>query len=169
MRIIPLLMLLVTPCATLPTLAGDVFGLWSANPVTSTAGSSRERLTVRFEPHSKGEVFTVDRIDGDGRSTTSSTILYLDGKPRDFRGFGCSGTQSSRRVDSQTVEILRSCTNGEWTRFVRRSTIRPKELVLEITDQQSDGRRFERRLILEKQFGGRTKPPKSSENETRER
>ena len=164
MRIIPLLMLMVTLCDTLPTLAGDAFGLWNANPVTST-GSSSERLTVRFEPHTKGEVFTLDRIDGDGRSTTSSTILYLDGKPRDFQGFGCSGTQLSRRVDSQTVEILRSCTSGEWTRFVRRLSALPRELVLEITDQQPNGRRFERRLMLEKQLGGATKQPKSPENE----
>jgi hypothetical protein len=27
----------------------------------------------------------------------------------------------------------------------------PKELVLEITEQNTDGRRFERRLVLEKQ------------------
>jgi hypothetical protein len=46
------------------------------------------------------------------------TILYLDGTSRDFQDFGCSGTQSSRRVDSQTVEILLQCANGGWTRFV---------------------------------------------------
>jgi hypothetical protein len=96
-------------------------------------------------------VFTLDRIDGDGRSTTSSTILYLDSNPRDFQGFGCSGTQSSRRLDSQTVEILRTCASGEWTRFIRRLSTQPKVLLLEITEQQPDGRRFERRLVLEKQ------------------
>ena len=104
---------------------------------------------MRIEPHAKGEVFTLDRIEGDGRSTTSSTILYFDGKARDFQDPGCSGTQSSRRVDGQTVEILRKCAGGEWTRFVRRSAVQPKELVLEITEQHPDGRRFERRLVLE--------------------
>lgn len=79
------------------------------------------------------------------------TILYLDGTSRDFQDFGCSGTQSSRRVDSQTVEILRQCANGGWTRFVRRLAAQPKDLVLEITEQYTDGRRFERRLVLEKQ------------------
>ena len=106
---------------------------------------------MRFEPHTKGEVFTLDQIDGDGRSTTSSTILYLDNKPREFQGFGCSGTQSSRRLDSQTVEIVRTCASGEWTRFVRRLSTQPKELVLEITQQQPDGRHIERRVVLEKQ------------------
>ena len=70
---------------------------------------------------------------------------------RDFQDFGCSGTQSSRRVDSQTVEILRKCANGGWTRFVRRLAAQPKDLVLEITEHYADGRRFERHLILEKQ------------------
>jgi hypothetical protein len=83
---------------------------------------------VRFEPHSKGEVFTLDRIDQDDRSTTSSTILYLDSKPREFQDFGCSGTQSSKRLDSQTVEILRACDSGERTRFIRRLSTNAKEL-----------------------------------------
>lgn len=51
------------------------------------------------------------------------------------------------------MEILRTCGSGEWTRFVRRSSAQPNELVLEITEQHPDGRRFERRLVLEKQSG----------------
>lgn len=136
------------------TATGDMtaFGLWKVNPASSISPRfSRESLTARFELHTKGEVFTLDRIDGDGRSTTSSTILYLDGKPREFQGFGCSGTQSSRRLDSQTVEIVRTCAGGEWTRFIRRLSAQSKDLVLEISEQQPDGRRFERRLVLEKQ------------------
>jgi hypothetical protein len=53
-------------------------------------------------------------------------------------------------VDSRTVEILRMCATGDWVRFVRRSALQPKELVLEITEQRSDGHRFERRLVFEK-------------------
>ena len=135
MRRFPLLTLLAAAC-----WADGAFGTWKT-----------KTLTVRFEPHTKGEVFTLDKIDGDGRITTSSTILYLDGKPRDFGDTHCSGTQSSRRVDSRTVEILQKCSSGEWTRFIRRLAMQPKELVLEITEQHTDGRRFERRLILEKQ------------------
>jgi hypothetical protein len=135
MRTFSLLTLLAAAC-----WADGAFGTWKT-----------KTLTVRFEPHAKGEVFTLNRIDGDGRTTTSSTILYLDGKPRDFEEPKCSGTQSSRRLDGQTVEILRKCASGEWTRFIRRLAMQPKELVLEITEQHTDGRRFERRLILEKQ------------------
>ena len=105
---------------------------------------------MRFEPHTKGEIFTLDRVDPDGRSTTTSTILYLDSKPRDFQGFGCSGTQSSKRLDSQTVEILRACDSGARTRFIRRLSTNPKELVLEITEEQPNGGRLERRLVLER-------------------
>jgi hypothetical protein len=123
------------------------------NPIRSTltGDAQAKNITVRFEPHAKGEVFTLDRTGGDGRITTSSTVLYLDGKPRDFEDLGCSGTQSSRRVDSQGVEILRTCASGDWTRFVRRPGAQPKEMIIEITEQHSDGRRFERRLLLEKQ------------------
>jgi hypothetical protein len=104
---------------------------------------------VRFAPHPMGEVFTLDRVDQHGRATTSSTILYLDGKAREFEGFGCSGTQSSRRLNSQTVEILRACNSGESTRMVRRLSADPKQLFLDVTEQQN-GARVEQRLILER-------------------
>ncbi len=145
-------MLLLLGCAggTGPSLAGDAFGSWKVNPIRSLdpfPGS----LTARFEPHGKGEVFTLDRTEQDGRATTSSTILYFDGRPRDFEDLGCTGTQSSRRLDNKVVEILRKCESGQWIRFVRRTSAKPNELFLEITEQHSDGRRFERRLMLEKQ------------------
>ena len=133
--------------------AGGPFGAWKMNPArsTPTAGARLKSLTVRFEEHAKGEVFTIEQTDVEGRTITTSTILYLDGKPRDFEDLACSGTQSSRRVDPQTVEILRRCASGEWTRFVRRlPSAQPKELILDITEQQSDGRRSEQRLVLEK-------------------
>ena len=150
MRIVPLLMLLGAACFAAPSWAGDAFGVWKVN-LTGSTNPYPESLTIRFEPHSKGEVFTVDRIDLDGRTATSSTILYLDGKPRDFQDLGCSGTQSSRRVDQETVEIIRNCNSGEWTRFVRRLAAQPKQLVLEITEQRPAGRRLEWRLVLERQ------------------
>src|SRR5215467_8752560 len=101
--------------------------------------------------HVEGEVFTVDRIEADGRATSTSTILYLDSRPRPFQDFGCSGTQSSRRVDSETVEILRVCANGEQSRLLWRVATHSKELILEITEQDSGGRRLKRRLVMEKQ------------------
>jgi hypothetical protein len=113
-------------------------------------------ITIRIEPHAKREVFTLDRIEADGRATTSSTILYFDGQPREFQDLGCSGTQSSRRVDSQSVEILRTCASGGWTRFVRRLAAQPNELVMEVTEQRAGGRRLDRRLVLEKQSGAGT-------------
>lgn len=136
-----------------PCWADGAFGSWKMNPAHSTfnGDSPPKNFTVRIEPHAKGEVFTLDTIWWDGRATTSSTILYLDGKPRDFQELECSGTQSSRRVDSRTVEILRKCDSGECMRFVRRLAAQEKELILEITEQHPDGRRSERHLVLEKQ------------------
>lgn len=84
---------------------GQTFGTWKG-----------KNLIVGFKPHAKGEVFTLESIEADGRTTSSSTILY----------------RSSRRVDRRTVEIVRTCGNGVWTRFVRRE--------LETTEHRDDGR-----------------------------
>ena len=128
-------------------------GTWKMNAARSTfsGSSSFKSLTVRIERHPKGEVFTLDRVESDGRTTSSSTILYLDGESRRFEDFGCSGTQSSRRADERTVEIVRMCASGGWMRLLRRAMAKPNELVLEIAEQSADGRRFDRRLTLEKQ------------------
>ena len=132
--------------------AQAAYGTWSLNAARSTfVGDTQPRsLIIRIEPHSKGEVCTLDRIEADGRAISSSTTLYLDARARDFRDAECSGTQLSRRIDSQTIEILRNCGAGAWTRFLRRTA--PKnELILEISEQRADGRRFDRRLVFEKQ------------------
>jgi len=132
---------------------GAMFGSWKLNMARSTfAGLTPPKsLTLRVEPHAKGEVVTVDRTEITGRATSSSMILYLDGVARPFEDAACSGTRSSRRVDSQTVEIMWTCTSGKSTKFLRRLVLQGKELILEITEQRSGGRRFERRLVLEKQ------------------
>ena len=132
--------------------AGPESGIWKMNPVRSNfSGDTQPRsFTVRVEPHSKGEVFTLDRVETDGRATSSSTILYFDGVARDFQQGECSGTQSSWRMGSQTVEIFRNCGAGARTKFVRRTSLKT-QLVLEISEQRADGRRFDRRLVFEKQ------------------
>ena|SRR5579883_3252015 len=129
---------------------GQTYGTWNMNPALSTfTGASRPKsITVRIEQHPKGEVLTVDRIETDGRTISSSGILYLDGLPREFQDFECSGSQSSRRVDKQAIEILRTCEGGRRLRLIR--TTRQRELVLEITEQHADGRHFERRLVLDR-------------------
>jgi len=132
--------------------AGEDYGTWTLNPARSTfAGDTQPRsFTIRIEPHAKGEVFTFDRTEVDGRVVSSSILLYLDGTERDFREGECSGTQSSRRIDSNTIEILRNCGAGAWTKLVRRTA--PKsQLILEISEQRHGGRRFDRRLVFEKQ------------------
>ena len=138
---------------------GDAFGTWTMDLARSTANPDPQpkSITIRIEPHDKGEVFTLDETDRNGRATTSSTILYLDNKSRDFQGFECSGSQSSRRLDTQTVEILRTCVTGEWTRLVRRVSTKAGELILEISHRQPDGRHSERRLVLEKQMASETR------------
>jgi hypothetical protein len=128
------------------------FGTWRMNAGRSALGGDirPKSLTVRIEPHASGEAFTLERVEADGRVTSYSTILYLDGEPRQFRDFACSGIQAARRVDGRTVEVLRMCASGTWLRWVWRSALQAKELVLEVTERSSDGRRIERRLVLEK-------------------
>ena len=91
----------------------------------------------------------MDATEKDGRSTTDSTILFLDGKPRGYQDLDCTGTQSSHRVDNRTVEILRTCEGRGWMRIVRRVNT-SSELILEVTSIEADGRQVERRLVLEK-------------------
>jgi hypothetical protein len=139
------------------------FGTWRMNPgrSTFTGRPQPKSFALRIEPHASGEVFTLEETRADGRATTSSTILYFDGRPRDFQDSVCLGSQSSRRLDEAAVEILRRCNAGGWTiRFVRRVSARAPELVLEITEQQDGGRRFEHRLVLERQKSkqGRREP-----------
>jgi hypothetical protein len=129
--------------------AGEAFGVWKLNPARSTLVENQNRVTIRIEPHTRGEVFTLDTIAPDGRASTVSTILYFDGKARGFQDATCTGTQLSRRVDSRTVEILRECGSGAQIRLVRRA-VQPGVLILEITEQQMGGRRSERRLFMEK-------------------
>jgi len=149
MPIVPLIMLAAAACWS----ADAAFGTWKLNAARSTfAGDTQPKsLTVRIEPHAKGEVFTLDRTEANGRATSSSILLYFDGTARAFQDAGCSGTQSSRWVDSRTVEIFRDCASGRWTRVIRRSGAQQNELFLEITEHHPDGRRFERHLALEKQ------------------
>ena len=150
MRIVALLMLLILPAAC---RAESAFGIWRMNAARSTFTGDipPKSFTVQIEPHAKGEVFTSERIEKDGRTTTASTILYLDGKSRDFQDPGCSGTQSSRALDSHTVEIQRECKDAVRTWIVRQLSAQPKDLILDIVEQQADGRRFEQRLVMEKQ------------------
>jgi hypothetical protein len=132
--------------------SGQPFGKWKLNLVRSTfAGDTRPKtLSLRIEPRATGEVVTLDRTEINGQMSSSSMVLYLDGVARDFQQGECTGTQSSRRIDSQTIEILRNCGASAWTRYVRRTA--PKDgFILEISEQRADGRRFERRQVFEKQ------------------
>src|ERR1700694_611262 len=81
--------------------AGEAFGVWKLNPARSTLVENQKSVTVRIEPHTRGEVFTLDTMAADGRASTVSTILYFDGKARDFWDATCSGTQLSRRMGSR--------------------------------------------------------------------
>jgi hypothetical protein len=143
MRAVLLILLAVT------SWAEGAFGVWTLNPARSTLAGNEKSVTLRIEPHARGEVFTLDTLAIDGRASTFSTILYLDGRAREFQDSNCSGTQLSRRVDSRTVEILRECASGAQIRLVRRA-VQPGVLILEITEQHMGGRRSERRLFMEK-------------------
>ena len=129
--------------------ASDALGVWRVNPARSTVRYSNI-AAIGFQPHAKGEVFTLYRFDDNGRATTSSTILYFDGRDRDLEDFGCRGTQSSWRVDEGTVEIARNCAGGQRIRLIRRLSPRYNELILEITEE-AKGDRIDRRMVLERE------------------
>ena len=130
----------------------DAFGTWKMNLGRSAfaVDQAPRNFTVRIEQHAKGEVFTVERTEQDGRASSDSTILFLDRKPRGYQDLDCTGTQSSQRVDNRTVEILRACKAGGWMRVIRRVNTNG-ELILEVSGRRPDGRQVQMRLVLEKQ------------------
>ena len=129
--------------------AGEAFGMWKLNPARSTlAGNEKSCDAPDRTAHARrgASLWTRSRR---WAGVDFQHDLYFDGKARDFHDSACSGTQSSRRLDSQTVEILRECGSGAQIRLVRRA-VQPGVLILEITEQQMGGRRSERRLFMEK-------------------
>jgi hypothetical protein len=133
--------------------ASSTFGTWKMDATRSTfmGATQPKSLSVRIEPHAKGEVFTLNKVESDGRATSSSSILYFDGVPRDFQDFDCAVAQSSRRLDSRSVQILRTCASAQWIWLVRQSAAQPNEMILDITEKRRDGRHFEWRVVLDKQ------------------
>ena len=130
----------------------SMLGTWKMDPARSSfiGVTSPKSLTMRIEPHVRGEVFTLDRIEADGRSISSSTILYFDSTPRDFQDFECSGTQLSRWLNGQTMKIRRVCAASDWTWLVQQSPQNSRELRVEITGNSRNGQSFEWRLVLNK-------------------
>ena len=143
--------LILTICST-ACWAGSVLGTWTMDRARSRfAGPDQpQSLTVRMEPHAKGRVLTLDRLGANGRTTSSSTILYFDGAARQIEDFECSGTQSSRRSDERTVEIRRVCSTGESIWLVRESA-NSKELTIEMTDKRPGGSILSSYVVLQKQ------------------
>src|SRR5215469_14596837 len=121
--------LVLTVCCT-ACCAGSVLGTWRMDRARSRfAGPDQPQgLTVRIAPHAKGRVFTLDRLEADGRNTSFSTVLYFDGISRTIQDFACSGTQSSRWWDGRTIEIRRVCSNVESVWRVRESAGNSREL-----------------------------------------
>ena len=130
----------------------DALGIWKMNLGRSAFAAERapRNFTLRIERHAKGEVLTVERTEQDGRSSSDSTILFFDRKPRDYQDLDCRGTQSSQRVDNRTVEILRTCEAGAWMRVIRRVNTNG-ELTLEVNGRRPDGRQVQMLLVLQKQ------------------
>jgi hypothetical protein len=104
---------------------GQAYGTWKMDALhsTFTGATHPKSVTLRIEKHPKGEVLTLDRVEVDGRTTSSSTILYFDGVSRSLQDFGCSGSQSSRQLDSQTIQIHRVCVGAERTWLLRQTGV----------------------------------------------
>lgn len=148
MRTILLVMIFSVACC-----AGSVLGTWRMVRAQSRFDGVDQplSLTVCLEPHAKGTVFTLDRLEADGRTTSSSTILYFDGAPREFQDFACSGTQSSRWSDQRTMEIRRVCATSESIWLIRRSAADSKELTIEVSGTRHGGSSHSWHLVLKKQ------------------
>lgn len=129
--------------------AGEAFGVWKLNSARSTLAGNQKSVTLRTT-HTRRGVQLGQGCRGSTRvDVQHDPVLRRQG--RDFQDSTCAGTQSSRRADGGTVEILRQCAIGAQARFIRRLTTQPGVPILDITEQHPDGRRSERRLVMEKQ------------------
>ena len=115
---------------------------------TFTGGARPKSLTLRLEPRDNGEVFTLETVSFDGRTTIASTVFYFDDKPHEYHDDTCSGTQSSKLTGKDSVETSRNCSTGEWSRFVQRPGPEPDSLSLDMTRQPRSGNRMEWHLLL---------------------
>jgi hypothetical protein len=79
--------------------ADVAFGIWKMNVTRSTFARDTQpkSITVRIEPHAKGEVSTLDRIEADGRTTTSSSICTWTARSGIIESPGVQ--EPSRRVE----------------------------------------------------------------------
>lgn len=113
--------ILLTLLLGAPNWAEAAFGTWKVDPARSvfSGNSSPRSLTVYFESHSKGEVFTPARIGLDPRAASPSTILCLDGASHHFRAFVREPNRPGELTAGRWMSLCR-CANGGWTRFVRR-------------------------------------------------
>jgi len=48
--------------------ASDAFGVWKLNSALSTGAGNEKSVTLRIEPHNRGEVLTLDILAADGRA-----------------------------------------------------------------------------------------------------
>ena len=55
--------------------ASDAFGVWKLNSALSTRAGNEKSVTLRIEPHNRGEVLTLDILAADGRASTALSGL----------------------------------------------------------------------------------------------
>jgi len=109
--------------------------VWKLNPARSTFVENQKRLTIRIEPHTRGEMLLWTRLPPDGRASTFSTILYSTARPGTIQDSACSGMQSSWRVDGHqdSGNPARMCARRANAAHSR--TAQAGVLILEIIEQ----------------------------------
>jgi hypothetical protein len=98
--------LILTVCST-ACCAGSLLGTWRIDRARSwfAVPDHPQSLTVRIEPHAKGRVFTLDRLEADGRTTVSATSCTSMAHPTTFR---ISPVRARNRRGGRTNERSRS-------------------------------------------------------------
>jgi hypothetical protein len=146
MKIWPLLLLAVSGYA-------QALGTWKMNPEKSrySTGPFPKALTVKFEPHPDGEIFTMYIAGADGAAQTVSHILYFDGKERVAEPDAFeTETLLSRKLGAGTVEIVRKRNGKLFSRCLRTLSPDGKQMTLEFIQVVDKGPNLERKLVLEK-------------------
>ncbi len=119
----------------------QALGTWKMDAKKSSynTGPFPKALTVKYEPHSAGEVVTWHEVRADGTSRTLSHILRFNAKEYALAGERPQDepeTVIARRVDNRTVEVLYKKNGKLSTRLLRTISSDGRQMTIELVQVQ---------------------------------
>lgn len=147
MQTIALLVLLGAPC-----WAQEAMGTWKLQGAKSWFhGPAPRPMTIRYEAHGEGEIWTTYQVQADGTSTTTSQTLHFDAKEYPCGDLGLEekpDTVVASKLDLWTAEVSYKASGRVVRRILRTVSADGRQLTLDIASTPEKGPVVERRLVF---------------------